>query len=224
MVDDGSRALRIGFDDPFRPLAWSADGIAQGPLPAMAASVIAAAGYQWKFVPLRLEQSLAALADGAVDGLAFKAVVAERQDIVFTRPLMTTAAALFRVMGGSATATTLATPRSGPLAGMLRRKFPDAALTLVDDYPAALAEVLAGRAHAAALNAHVGWHFAEALHPGRFARPTDVLQELPLAMAFRKEANRISVERLNAHIAQLHAAGELEAILRRHGVPAFTRD
>ena len=221
MVEDGIRVLRIGFDDPFRPLAWSVDGIAQGPLPAMAARVLAEAGYQWEFVPLRLEQSLAALADGAVDGLAFKAVVAERHDIAFTQPLMTTAAALFRVADAPAMAMTIATPRSGPLAGVLRRKFPHAALTLVDDYPAALAEVLAGRAHAAALNAHVGWHFAEDLHPGRFARPTDVLRKLPLAMAFRKEANRISVERLNARIAELRAAGELEAILRQHGVPSF---
>jgi ABC-type amino acid transport substrate-binding protein len=217
-MERGIRRLRVGFDDPFRPLAWSEGGIARGPLPAVAAAVLAAAGHEWEFVPLRLEHSLAALAKGQVDALAFKAVVAQRHDIRFTQPLMTTAAALF---GEAPSPATIATPRSGPLAGMLQKKFPQSALILTENYPDALAEVVAGRAQAAALNVHVGWHFAETLHPGRFARPQHLLEKLPLAMAVRKEVSQVSVERLNACIAQLHADGKLHALLEEHGVPAF---
>lgn len=222
MMQAGTRRLRIGFDDPFRPLAWNDGGIARGPLPAMAAQVLAAAGYDWEFVPLPLGRSLRALADGDVNALAFKAVVAQRQDLRFTSPLMTTAAALFHVAGGEAQSPSIiATPRSGPLAGMLRKKFPRSALVLTDDYAAALAEIVAGRAQAAALNVHVGWYFAETLHPGRFSRPRYLLEKLALAMAVREEHSPVSIERIDQCIAQLHAAGRLRALLEEHGVPAF---
>ena len=95
------------------------------------------------------------------------------------------------------------------------------ALTLTDSYPAAIAEVVTGRAQAAALNVHVGWHFTEALHPGRFARPRHLLEKLPLAMALRREGGQMSVERLESCIAQLHKSGKLHALLEEHGVPAF---
>jgi polar amino acid transport system substrate-binding protein len=226
MATLGAGILRIGFDNPFRPLAWSVDERPEGPLIEMAARVLEAARFKATFVPLALQHSLGALAAGDVDILAFKAVVPDREaEMLFTTPLMITGAALFRPastvepLGSEYSPRIVATPAKGPLVNLLAKRFPEARPLLTEDYPKALEAVIAGEADAAALNVHVGWHWAEALYPKRFARPQQVIEKLPLAMVVGKRSGAALRNRLDACIRKLVASGELREILERSGVP-----
>ncbi len=185
--------LRIGFDDPFPPFAWLADGHPTGSLIERVAGIVAASGCTAEFVPLALERSEAALLAGEVDVLAFKAVVPERRTVLaFSSPIESTGAALFAPMGSPLAAhgdiarcagLRIATPARGPLTALIGRLCPQAVVVPTEGYEESLQAVLAGDAHAAALNVHVGAHWAGSRFPGRFAAPGDVFAQLDLAMA-----------------------------------------
>lgn len=222
MTTSETSVLRVGFDDPFKPLAWSGEKGPEGPLMQMAARVIETAGFKATFIPLALQHSLAALVAGDVEALAYKAVVPDRAaDLLFTMPLMTTGAALFALSDVEVPPRVLATPAKGPLASLLARHYPEARQILTDDYPGALHAVIAGQADAAALNVHVGWHWAEALYPNQFACPKRLIESLPLAMVVAKHRGAELRDRLDAAIGKLRTTGELHAIMERSGVPVL---
>ena len=213
--------MRVGFDDPFRPLAWTEAGRATGPLLEIAQRIVEGAGLACTLSPLPLDRSLAALAAGEVDALAFKAITPERaQEVVYTRPILTTGASLFHLKEES-TSDALATPRNGPLVGLLQKRFPGVGLVLTEDYPGALDAVLKGNAKAAALNVHVGWYWAEALYRGRFAYPPQLLARLELAMALSKtlaDPMRLSIQESAAKITGL---GVHSGVLRQWNISSF---
>ncbi len=146
------------------------------------------------WVPLTLADQVPALTAGRVDLLAGLGVTAERaRAIVFGETLVRTGGALFvRRAAGSPPSPganpnpvrRIVTPSSGPLREPTRAAFPDCGLLDADDYPDALAQVLAGRADAAALNRHVGMAVAERQYPGQFELPQEPFAVIELAPAY----------------------------------------
>jgi ABC-type amino acid transport substrate-binding protein len=203
--------LRIGFDDPFAPFAWLDGGRPAGTLLERVAGLAVAGGCTAEFVALPIERSDEALRRGEVDLLAFKAVIPERREaFVFSRPLLSTGAALFApaaamLPGGGDVARCgglrIATPAKGPLVAALGRACPDATVLPTDDYASALRAVLTGDADAAALNVHVGAHMARERFPGRFGEAGPTFARLELAMAGLRGRAEPIFERLGVGLA-----------------------
>lgn len=177
--------IRLGYLDPFRPFCWARNSVAQGRfVAALRAHLPPEVTVDW--VPGGLAVLPDWLASGRIDGIAAKAVTPGRAgSFSFSRPLLHTAAALFGPPGrigpapAAAGACTIATPASGPLAGLLPRLAPRARVLAVADYDAALRAVESGTADWAALNADA----VPALYPGRTGPPGPRWAELGLAVA-----------------------------------------
>ena len=198
--------LRIGFDNPLPPFAWLEGGRPAGLLIDRVAAIVAASGFTADYVALPLERSEEALLAGEVDLLAFKAVVPHRLDsLAFSRPIQSTGAALFALRGSPVAGhgdlaacggSSIATPRKGPLAQLLAQRCPDCRVVLTEGYGESLQAVVDGVAAAAALNVHVGAHWAQAEFPGRFAPPLSQFASLELAMAVARGRGDWILERL----------------------------
>ncbi len=198
--------LRIGFDDPLPPFAWLERGRPTGLLIDRVAAIVAASGCTAEFVALPLERSEEALLAGEVDLLAFKAVVSHRRDaLAFSRPIQSTGAALFALRGtpvadhgdpAECAGQAIATPRRGPLAALLAQRCHGCTVVPTAGYGEALQAVVDGVAAAAALNVHVGAHWARTAFPGRFAPPAGQFADLELAIAAARGRGELILERL----------------------------
>lgn len=198
--------LRIGFDNPLPPFAWLEGGRPEGLLIDRVAAIVAASGFAADYVALPLERSEEALLAGEVDLLAFKAIVPHRLDsLAFSRPIQSTGAALFALRGSPVAGCgdpaacggrAIATPRMGPLANLLVQRCPDCRVVLTEGYGESLQAVIDGAADAAALNVHVGAHWAHDVFPGRFAPPLSQFAHLELAVAVARGRGDWILERL----------------------------
>jgi polar amino acid transport system substrate-binding protein len=217
--------LRVGFDNPFRPLAWMQDGDAHGPLIERVRQVLAEAGFAARFLPYANEAIEPALAAGDIDLIAFKGILPQRaSSLAFSWPILRTGTALFlpqgvHPVGGDEMAALagrrLATPRSGPLAAVITANYPDVHLVLTANYDEALRLVASGDVAGAVLNLHVGVHAVRALGLP-VAIPQRPFMDVDMAIATRFDLAAQFYPALNQAILQhrmLHyAQGPAQAI------------
>lgn len=215
--------MRIGHDVPFEPFAVIEDGRSTGLIVDLVAEALRRAGIGHRFVPLALDASEGALADGTVDALAFKGVSPERRaKMDFSADIVQTGGALFARAGGAPgtalkdfSGKTVVTPRRGPLVAQLARLAPDIVVVPTTSYEESLDLVLAGKADAAALNFQAGLRLARTQYPGRFALPESPFVALPLAFAVARGRNGDLLARVGAELAGMRADGSFTAIEQR---------
>jgi polar amino acid transport system substrate-binding protein len=201
--------IRLAYDDPFPPFAFTEDGKAKGVVIDILAGAFRRAGIEAAFVPSPMEKIQCLLDAGEVDGIAFYGVTPERSKVFdFSDPFFVTGAALFTRSPEPPASNlkdyenkSVVTPKTGPLAEYIQREAPGVKLILVRDYLEALRSVLDGKACAAALNYHVGRDLADRLFPGCFTPPKKIFLEMPLAVAMVKGKNRPLVRRINEALA-----------------------
>jgi len=201
-----SGPLRLGFDPDFAPLTWAAADRPVGRAIEIVRAASERAGITLELVPVGLGASDSAV-ELHLDGFACMAVTPGRTDFTFSVPYLTTAAALFfarrnggleatQAAGGvAADRVAVATPRAGPLFGILsevaatERPADDGGCVQVvrvvagTDYQDCLRRVLRGEVDAAALNAEVGRAMVARLFPGAFVVFPAPLPDLGLAVA-----------------------------------------
>jgi len=204
--------LKVGFDNPFRPFAWLEEGGPKGPLLARVAAILRAAGREFEFHPYELDANEPALVAGEVDLLAFKGITPQRSRVMaFSRPIFRSGAALFispertlAVHGDLARAggRCVATPRRGPLAGLIAANYPGVRLLLTSGYDDALRAVAAGEADAAALNVHVGAWWVKQLGLGNLM-PRSPFLDIDLAIATRPASAPALLAPIDAAIERL---------------------
>jgi len=178
--------VRIGYQVDFPPFMSGDEqpvGLVIDALgPAVDAVHWAGAEVDWVSLPLRGQEL--ALTEGKVDVLAGLGMTTSRATrLVFGKPVVRTGGALF-AQRGAITVERIVTPTSGPLREPATAAFPECELVDAEDYPDALAKVLAGKADAAALNLHVGRVLAEREHAGLFELPEELFVVVDLAPAF----------------------------------------
>jgi polar amino acid transport system substrate-binding protein len=210
--------LRVGFDQPFRPLAWMEGGQAQGPLIERVRLLLSQAGFQPSFHPYPNEAIEAALAAGDIDLIAFKGILPQRaSSLAFSLPILRSGTALFLPLDGrlgpaadmsSMADRLVATPRRGPLAALLTANYPAVRMLLTASYEEALRHVADGEAAAAALNFHVGAYWVRALGLP-IGLPAQPFMEVDMAIATRFDLAGQFFPAINAVImrtAPLHYA------------------
>ncbi len=219
---DGSDAhrarVRVAHAESFAPLAWRAGQRSRGLLIELAGAALRRAGRWPRYVPLAHAELLPALWAGRVDCVAALGVVPDRQErLRFSRPLLISGGAWFMTRAsrwGPLAGGVIATPVSGPLAGIVRGRFPALRVLAVADYRAAFEAVLCGTAHAAALNFHAGRHQARKDFPGCFSIPEHPFAPVPMSIAFRPGACAALVDRVDDAIAKC-AGARVGATVRR---------
>lgn len=202
--------IRLAYDNPFPPLAFSEGGEARGAVIDILSEAFARIHIRASFIPTPMEHIRRLLEAGEADGIAFYAITPERKALFdFSDPLLMTGAALF-VKSPEPLADLqecenrrVATPGTGPLSAYIQREVPGARLLLVQDYREALEAVLAGNADAAALNMHVGRDLIHRLFRGRFTLPDKVFLEMPLAVATMKGSNSSLLDKINEGLRRL---------------------
>jgi len=206
---DGSDAhrarVRVAHAESFAPLAWRAGQRSRGLLIELAGAALRRAGRWPRYVPLAHAGLLPALWAGRVDCIVGMGVVADRQErLRFSRPLLISGGAWFIARAsrwGPRAGGVIATPASGPLAGIVKARFPALRVLAVADYRAAFEAVLGGAAQAAALNFHAGRHQARKDFPGCFSIPEHPFAPVPMSIAFRPDACSALADRVDDSIA-----------------------
>jgi polar amino acid transport system substrate-binding protein len=212
--------VRLAHVDHFSPFATAAQGKSEGAAIAILNEAVARVDLKAIYIADNLDRVQELVRAGHVDGIAVFAITPQRKEMYdFTEPILTTGGALFvrksvdrdpsspeEWSGG-----VVCTPFKGPLAAHIRERYPQVMVRDAKDYSAALDMVVRGEADAAALNFHVAARLAQELHPGRFAMPTRVFLETPLAVAFLKGQKPRFLARVSAGIRQV----KKEAIYRQ---------
>ncbi len=220
--------IRIAHDADFAPLAFFDGRDSRGLVVELLTDVLARIGHAPEFVIVPLAGHEAALRSGAVDALAFKAIIpefAEKYDQ--SAPMVTTGAAWFgprdNNWGGTSppAGARVVTPGRGPLVGLLTRDHSYLALSTVDSYAEALAAVVGSAADVAALNFHVGGHLARRDHPDAITVPTAPFERQPIAFCVLKGHNGDLLSAFDRALADALREGIGER-LERHwlGAPA----
>ena len=185
--------IRVAHDADYAPLAFHDGTASRGLVVELLVDVLARIGRAPEFVIIPLAGHEAALRSGAVDALAFKALIPEFAEIYDqSAPVVVTGAAWFGPRGNDWGGTVppagarVVAPGRGPLVGLLRRDHSELSLSLVDSNAEALAAVAGGAADAAALNFHVGGHLARRDHPETVIVPTAPFERQPTAFCVLK--------------------------------------
>ncbi len=203
----GNTALQIGYNPNFAPFSFEQDGKAEGIIIDKIVSVMNAAGFDAKFIAAPLPELLPALEKGDVDLLAALADTPARQGkFSFSKPLLISGAGWFVPIDldykEGDVPERIVTPKQGPLVNQIRNEFPSVEIHTSDDYEDALQTVLYGstRAHAAALNWHVGAMLIGEKYRGLFHMPAAPFNQMKLAMAGLPDDPKGVIEKLNKHI------------------------
>jgi ABC-type amino acid transport substrate-binding protein len=206
----------LGYDPDFQPFTWQEEGAACGLAIEIVRAACGRAGIEVAFVPADLSRRTGQLARGAIGGLACLAVTPARlNEFEFSRPYLTTGAALFSRVGDVSrtlddiTGLTLATPATGPVLAFLQATLPGMVPVAVAGYREALAAVLEGTADVAALNAEAGLWAAERWFPGRFGPPGPRFMEAGLAVARPSAAGRGFLEDFDVGLEAIRTEGTI---------------
>lgn len=219
----GHDLVRLAHLDHFPPFATVGQGKSEGVAIAILDEAMARVGLKTIYVAEDLDRVQELVRAGHVDGIAAFAITPERKETYdFTEPILMTGGALFvkaSVDRGSSSleewsGRVVCTPFKGPLAGYIREHYPQVVVRDAKDYSAALDMVVRGEVYAAALNFHVAARLAQELHPGRFAMPTRMFLETPLAVAFLKGQKPTLLDRVSAGIRQVKEDAIYQRILQ----------
>jgi polar amino acid transport system substrate-binding protein len=218
-----AETLRIGHDAPFEPFAMVENGRSRGLILDVVAEAMRRMNVAYAFVPLKLDESESAPAEGKVDALAFKGDTPDRRArLDFSQPIVLSGGALFTRAGTPPSKSlkdfagkTVVTPRRGPLFAQIAAAAPEVKLAESTSYEESLEMVLAGKADAAALNLQAGIRMARTKHPGKFTLPSEPYVAVPLAFAVAKGKNADLLKRFDEQLAAMKSDGALKAIEER---------
>jgi polar amino acid transport system substrate-binding protein len=215
-----AETVRIAAQDNFPPFVEVKDGKPTGLVVDILEAAAAKAGFEVQFVLVPFAEVQGTLDDGRAQAIVPLAITPERQkSFDFSDPILMTGGAFF-VRAPEPTPKTMAaldgktvvTPRTGPLVPFLQKNDARFKLVLTKDYPESLAQVVSGKADAAALNFQVGASMAAALHPGKLTQPTIMFTEVPDAVAVRKGRNANVLTLVNRGMAAIRADGTWQKI------------
>lgn len=212
--------VRIAYNNLLPPFSESKDGQARGLVVDIFRAAAQRAGYDIQFMPVPLDQMEEAIKDGRVVAAIPLAMSADRRErLDFSHSLLDTGGALF-VRAPEATpkdlqalaGQILVTPRTGPLAAFIQKTAPSVKLVVTEDYETSLAQLVAGKAAAAALNYQTGAILARRLYPAQITEPRSMFLELPFAAAVLKGRNGDFLSRLNKGLEAIRADGTWDRI------------
>lgn len=202
----------IGYNPEFAPFAFEDNGSARGLAIERVSTAFERAGIPFVFSPVKLPEMIATLEVGRVDALAGIASVLERREtLVFSKPVVMTGGAWFKLKGGARLDDSelqkphvpqwrVVTPATGPLIDPIRKHFPHVKLETCEDYDTAFQYIIDGGADVAALNCHVGRMLCDKVFPDMFVQLNAACLVFPLAVATKTGDPFNLLHRLNVHI------------------------
>lgn len=213
--------VRIAINGNFPPFVVMENGQPRGPLIDVLTAAAQRSNLSIIFVPVTLDQWQAALEEGRAEGFypmgvspalsekyMFSASVASSGGALFVRSPDPTPAGLEALVN-----KVVVTPSVGPLAGYIARNAPQVKLSVTKDYEESLAKLISGEADAAALNLQVGSKLAAQLYPGKITIADRYFWEIPLAVAFRRQADGANLHKLNEGIAAIRRDGTIDKLM-----------
>jgi polar amino acid transport system substrate-binding protein len=215
-----TETIRIAAQDNFPPFVEVKDGKPTGLVVDILEAAATKAGFQVQFVLVPFAEVQSTLDDGRAQAIVPLAITPERQkSFDFSDPVLMTGGAFF-VRAPQPTpkdiaaldGKTVVTPRTGPLVPFLQKNDARFKLVLTKDYPESLAQVMTGKADAAALNFQVGASMAAELYPGKITRPFVMFTEVPDAVAVRKGRNADVLGLINLGMAAIRTDGTWQKI------------
>jgi len=216
----------------FKPFAVAKDGKSEGLAIDIITEALARVNIKVVFVGEHQDKVQELIFNEQVDGGAFLGMTSKRKKTYdFSEPYLMTGGALFVKSSNPPSSDlrefegkTVATPKKGPLAGYIQKKFPKVnVLTAVKDYPETLKVVLEGKADAAALNFQVATVLAKQLFPGKFSLPEKAFLETPVGVGVPKGKRGYLLTKLNEGVKAIIADGTYDKILEKWGAPAATK-
>jgi polar amino acid transport system substrate-binding protein len=218
-----AQALRVAHAESFPPYAEARDGRSQGMAVDILRAAAAKADLQIHFVVVPFEELQRTLTDGRADAIFPTGITPERRKTLdFSAPLLSTGGSLYVRAPDQApdeltalAGKTVVTPRTGPLAAYIENNAPQVKVLRSASYEESLAQLVEGKADAAALNSHVGGRIADKLYPGKVNVARRMFLEVPLAVAVKKGTHAALLEEMNQGLAAIRADGTWDAISRR---------
>jgi polar amino acid transport system substrate-binding protein len=200
-----AQSVRMAHAESFPPYAELRDGKSQGMAVDIVRAAAAKAGMQIEFVVVPFEELQRTVEDGRADAIFPTGITPDRRRTLdFSAPLLSTGGSLYVRAPQEApdelsalAGKTVATPRTGPLAGYIEKNAPQVKVLRTSSYEESLQLLVEGKADAAALNSHVGGAIADKLYPGKVNVARRMFLEVPLAVAVRKGTHAPLLERLN---------------------------
>jgi polar amino acid transport system substrate-binding protein len=218
-----AQTVRVAHAQSFPPYAEARDGRSEGMAVDLLRAAAAKAGMELAFVVVPFEELQRTLEDGRAELIFPTGITPERRKTLdFSAPLLSTGGSLYvRAPGlapddfGSLAGKTVVTPRTGPLAAYIEKNAPEVKVMRTASYEESLAQLVEGKADAAALNSHVGGRIADKLYPGKVNVARRMFLEVPLAVAAAKGTQAASLEQLDKGLAAIRADGTWDQISRR---------
>lgn len=204
-----AQTLRVAHAESFPPYAESRAGQSEGMAVDILRAAAAKAGLQLTFVVVPFEQLQRTLEDGRADAIFPTGITPERRKhLDFSAPLLSTGGSLYVRSPEQAPddlssmhGKTVVTPRTGPLAAYIEKNAPQVKVLRSASYEESLAQLVEGKADAAALNSHVGGRIADTLYPGKVNVARRMFLEVPLAVAVAKGKHADLLKKLDEGIA-----------------------
>jgi polar amino acid transport system substrate-binding protein len=214
-----SQPFRIVHNDSLPPLVGGVDGKSVGYAIDIVRAAAGRSGLDVTFMPAAIDQQIPTITGGGADAVLSANTPERRESLDFSDPVVMTGGALY-VLSPRPTPDTLlslagktvVTPRTGPLAGYIKKAAPEIQLVVTKNYEESLARVIGGEADAAALNFLAGGRIANRLYAGRFTLPTSVFYEQPFAVGVPKGCNAATIAKINAGLTAIRADGAWQKI------------
>jgi polar amino acid transport system substrate-binding protein len=224
--------FKLAHIKSFKPFAVAKEAKSEGLAIDIVTEALARVNIKVVFVGEHQDKVQELLLKGQIDGIAFLGINPKRKKTYdFSNPYIMTGGALFVKSPNPASydlkqfeGKTVATPKKGPLAGYIQKKFPKVnVLTAVKDYPETLKVVLDGKADAAALNTQAGTVLAKQLFPGKFSLPEKGFLEVPIGVGVPKGKQSYLLTKFNEGLKEILADGTYDKIVEKWGVPGATK-
>src|SRR4051812_7067273 len=218
-----SQTVRVAHAESFPPYAEARDGESAGMAVDILRAAAAKAGFDLAFVIVPFEELQRSVDDGRADAIFPTGITPERRKrLDFSAPLLSTGGSLYVRAPGQApddlaalAGKTVVTPRTGPLAAYIEKNAPQVKVLRSASYEESLAQLVDGKADAAALNSHVGGRIADKLYPGKVNVARRMFLEVPLALAVKKGTQAALLEHFDKGLAAIRADGTWDDIHRR---------
>jgi len=231
-ADEKKDTYKLVHIKSFKPFTVSKEGKSEGLAIDIITKALEKVNLKVVFIGEHQDKVQELLKEGQVDGSAFLGINSKRKKTYdFSHPYLMTGGALFIKSTNPPTADlkafegkTVATPKKGPLAGYIQKKFPKVTvLTKVKDYPETLKAVLDEKADAAALNTQAGAVLAKQLFPGKFSIPEKGFLEVPIGVSVLKGKNGYLLTKFNEGLKTILSDGTYDKLVEKWGVPGATK-